>query len=52
MTISMFIWRPILAGMVTLQELDTHWTLCDLMDAHEALDIQSEANAFYSKQNN
>ncbi len=37
-------------GIVTLQELDTHWTLCDIMDAHEAMDIQEEAEAYYSKQ--
>lgn len=39
-------WRPILAKIVTLQELDTHWTMCDLADANEALDVQSEVDKF------
>lgn len=32
--------------------MDTHWTLNDLADAHEALDIKEEAEQFYMKQNN
>ncbi|WP_170302195.1 DUF6889 family protein [Desulfosarcina widdelii] len=31
------------ARITTLEEIETHWSLCDLADAHEALDIQSEA---------
>ncbi len=46
MNIDMFIWRPILAGIVTLQELDKHWDINDLADAHEALDIKSEIEEY------
>jgi hypothetical protein len=28
--------------VVTLHELDTHWSLADLADAHAALDLRDE----------
>lgn len=28
--------------MATLRELDEHWTLLDMLDAHIALDIEQE----------
>jgi len=40
-----------LSKIVTLEELDTYWTLNDVADAHEALDIQSENEAYnYNKE--
>jgi len=44
------IWRPIGAGLTTLAEMDDRWDLCDLLNAHEYLDIKEEAEAFYAKQ--
>jgi hypothetical protein len=29
-----------------LQEIDEHWTICDLADAHEVLDIKEEYEAY------
>lgn len=37
------IWRPILAGVTTLRELETYYDINDVWDANEALDIQQEA---------
>ena len=34
-----------MAQMVTLKELDSYWSLIDLMEAHEALDARDEAEA-------
>ena len=48
--IDYFKWRPILEGVATLHEIDTHWTICDLADANEALDIKDDAHAFYQRQ--
>jgi len=39
-----------LAKITTLEEIENHWSICDLADAHEALDIQQEADEFYRKQ--
>jgi hypothetical protein len=49
-TIDLLIWRPILKGIATLQEIETHYTLTDLLDAHEALDLQEEADAWARRQ--
>lgn len=38
-------------GMATLQEVDEHWTLNDIADAHEALDIKGEAEAYHAHKN-
>lgn len=35
-----------IAKIATLAEIENHWTLCDLADAHEALDIQCEAEKY------
>jgi len=32
----------VLAQVVTLQEMETHWSVVDMLDAHEALDLQEE----------
>jgi hypothetical protein len=33
----------VLSQVVTLQELELHWSVVDMLDAHEALDLQDEA---------
>ena len=43
------IWRPILAKIVTKKEMDEYWTINDLYDAHEALDIEQEAENYFAK---
>lgn len=43
------IWRPVIAGYGTLHEVKHLWTIDDLMDAHEALDIKEEAERYYSE---
>ncbi len=35
--------RPVLARIATLDEVRKKWTLYDLIDCHEMLDIQAEA---------
>lgn len=44
------IWRPVIRKIATLQEIETHWDINDLLDAHEALDVQDEMEAFASDQ--
>jgi hypothetical protein len=39
------VWRVWLSGYATLKEIETEWTLCQLMDANEALDIKQELEA-------
>jgi hypothetical protein len=34
------VWRPIVEGLATLEEIDTHWSLTDLLDANDALDVK------------
>jgi hypothetical protein len=41
--ISWYLWRPVVERIATLQEIETYWSIDDLADAHEALDIQYEA---------
>ena len=45
--INYYKWRPIIAKVATLQEVDTYYSLCDLADVNEALDIKEDAEAFY-----
>ena len=35
-----YLWRPILAKIATLYEIETHWSIDDLADAHEVLDVK------------
>ncbi len=35
------VWRVVLEGVATLQEIETHWSIDDLADAHEALDLKT-----------
>jgi hypothetical protein len=39
----------VLAQIVTKDEVETKWTIKDLLDAHEALDIQEEAAEYIEK---
>jgi len=34
---------------VTLEEMNRYWTICDLADCHEALEIQAEIDNYYQK---
>jgi hypothetical protein len=36
------LWRLVLEGVATLEEIERHWSINDLYDAHEALDIRAE----------
>lgn len=38
-----------LAKITTLREIEEHWSLYDLLCAHEALDIQDDAEAHAMK---
>lgn len=44
--INLFLWRPILAAppIYTQHDLKTWVTLSDVLDAHEALDLQAMMN--------
>ncbi len=35
------IWRLVLDRVATLQEIETHWSIDDIADAHEALDVKA-----------
>lgn len=37
------VWRIVVAGMATLTEIETTWTLCDVWDASVVLDIREDA---------
>jgi len=39
------VWRVVLSGKATLTEIETQWSLDDLMDANEALDVRAEIEA-------
>jgi hypothetical protein len=43
----LFVWKPVIDGVCTLEELDRYWTMCDLRDYHEALDLKYEYEKFY-----
>ncbi len=36
-------WRVVRSGMATLEEIDRHWTLLDLDDANDVLDVYEAA---------
>lgn len=48
MNIDFFKWRPILEGIATLEEINRSWTINDLADANEALDIKNEIDTYYN----
>lgn len=39
------IWRLILAKVATLEEIERHWSLTDLLDGNDALDLQADLEA-------
>jgi len=38
-------------GIATLKEIETYWSINDLADANEALDIREEAETYYAELN-
>jgi len=42
----------ILAGAGRLEEIERHWSIDDLADANEALDVKDEAEEFAHRQAN
>jgi hypothetical protein len=43
------VWRPVLEGLGSLVEVTEQWTIEDLFDAHEALDIRNESQRYYAE---
>ncbi len=39
------VWRLVRDGWAGLQEIDTHYTLDDVLDANEALDVAQDAKS-------
>lgn len=39
------VWRLVAARVASLHEIDTHWTLSDVLDANEALDVLADVGA-------
>ena len=37
------IWRPVVNGKVTLQEIETYYDVNDMFDLHEVMDLMDEA---------
>ena len=42
-----FIWRPVEAGLCSLREVQEEWSMDDLLDAHELLDVKAEAEWYH-----
>ena len=40
-----------MAKIVTLEEIERHWSIDDLADAHDAMDVESELQEFYQNKN-
>lgn len=38
------VWRLVLDGVATLHEIETHWSITDVLDANEALDVQADVS--------
>lgn len=47
MNINWFIWRPVIRKVATYTEIMKHWSIKDLLDCHEALDLQDAADQYY-----
>lgn len=43
------VWRLIFEGVATLQEVEQHWSIDDVLDANEMLDAKAEAQAAYAR---
>ena len=39
------VWRLWARGLATLQELETHWSLLDILKGNDALDVQDDIKA-------
>ncbi len=50
MNVEWSVWRVVTGGAATLSEIESHWSIDDLADANEALDIKNEAEAYAAKQ--
>jgi hypothetical protein len=48
LNINWYIWRPVVRKIATYTEIMNSWTLNDLADCHEAMDLQDAADQFYS----
>jgi len=48
-SIDWLFWRPIVKGVATLEEIETHWDLTDLLDANEALDVMDDLERLQAK---
>lgn len=51
MNIEWSVWRVIIEQVATLREIESYWSIDDLADANEALDIKHEAEAYASRSN-
>lgn len=40
------VWRIVRAGMTTIEEVDRHWWIDDVLDANEALDLSEEIDVW------
>lgn len=49
MKADLFLWRPVLARIATLEEIERSWSLVDLLDAHEVLDLKDHYTAEANK---
>lgn len=43
------IWRPIIKKVATLEEIESHWDITDLLDANEALDVMDDLERLQAK---
>jgi hypothetical protein len=43
------LWRPIIEKIATLEEIERWWSIDDLLDAHEVLDIQQDFECWKAK---
>lgn len=44
------LWRLVTNKIASLHEIESHWSLDDILDANEVLDIQQEAQDFYQRE--
>lgn len=43
-------WRLVLEGVGTLTEIEAHWSITDVLDANEALDVQGDVTEWRRRQ--
>lgn len=49
--LSWFKWRPIIAGKTTLKEIECFYSYVDLLDLHEAMDIDIQMQILIDREN-